>query len=123
MCDEFEVCTLILLRYVFDLTSLDHAIEWGGKLNPNQKVPISCLRGQRMLLYRIADPGTGFRFEGLEHAAVASPPDQPLKHVEVRSQKGLRPGGFGIALVKALVDELLYNEAPNEVVFVKYLDA
>jgi CheY-like chemotaxis protein/anti-sigma regulatory factor (Ser/Thr protein kinase) len=102
---------------------LVNAIEWGGKLNPNQKVRISCLRGRRMLLYRIADPGTGFHFEGLEHAAIASPPDQPMKHIEVRNQKGLRPGGFGIAMVKALVDELLYNEAQNEVVFVKYLEA
>ncbi len=99
-----------------------NAVEWGGKLNPNQKVRISCLRGKRMLLYRIADPGAGFRFEGLKHAAITSPPDEPLKHVAVRNRKGLRPGGFGIAMVKAMVDELIYNEAQNEVVFVKYLD-
>jgi hypothetical protein len=40
----------------------------------------------------------------------------------VREEKGLRPGGFGLLLVSAKVDELLYNEARNEVVFVKYLD-
>ena len=99
-----------------------NAIEWGGGLDPNQKVRISCLRGRRMLLYRVADPGTGFRFEGLKHAAVANPPDQPWQHLQERERKGLRPGGFGILMVKSMADELLYNEAQNEVVFVKYLD-
>jgi len=100
---------------------LMNAIEWGGKLNPRRKVRISCLRAKRMLLYRIADPGTGFKFAGLDHAAIATE-NEPIKHDEIRAQKGLRPGGFGLVLVQAKVDELLYNEAQNEVVFVKYLD-
>jgi two-component system, OmpR family, response regulator len=107
---------------------LMNAIEWGGKLNPKRKVRISYLRAKRMLLYRIADPGPGFKFAGLNHAAVGQGndgndlTDDPTKHGEIREQKGLRPGGFGLVLVKANVDELLYNEAQNEVVFVKYLD-
>jgi CheY-like chemotaxis protein/anti-sigma regulatory factor (Ser/Thr protein kinase) len=101
---------------------LHNAIEWGGKLDPNQKVRISYLRARRMLLYRIADPGGGFRFEGLNHAALVNPPDEPTQHLEVRAEKGMRPGGFGLVMVKAMVDELLYNEAQNEVVFIKYLD-
>ena len=74
-----------------------------------------------MLLYRIKDPGPGFRFEDLSHAAIAHP-DDPIEHMKFREQKGLRPGGFGLKLVQAHADELLYNEARNEVVFVKYLD-
>jgi anti-sigma regulatory factor (Ser/Thr protein kinase) len=35
---------------------------------------------------------------------------------------GLRPGGLGLAIIKSIVDELIYNEARNEVVFIKYLD-
>jgi anti-sigma regulatory factor (Ser/Thr protein kinase) len=101
---------------------LNNAIEWGGRLDPNQKVRISYLRARRMLLYRIADPGGGFRFEDLEHAALVNPPDEPTKHLEAREAKGLRPGGFGLLLVRAMVDELLYNEKQNEVVFIKYLD-
>ncbi|HLY61563.1 MAG TPA: response regulator [Terriglobia bacterium] len=101
---------------------LVNAIEWGGKLDPNRKVRISYLRARRMLLYRIADPGQGFRLEDLTHAAVNNPVDQPFEHIRVREDKGLRAGGFGILLTRAMVDELLYNEARNEVVFVKYLD-
>ncbi len=101
---------------------LVNAIEWGGQLDPNRKVRISYLRARRMVLYRIADPGPGFQFKELTHAAVTYAPDQILEHVAVRQQKGIRPGGFGILMARALVDELLYNEAQNEVVFVKYLD-
>jgi DNA-binding response OmpR family regulator len=99
-----------------------NAIEWGGKLDPNRKVRIAYLRAKRMLLYRIADPGPGFRTEALTHAAINNPPDNPWDHMRVREQKGLRPGGFGILLVRAMVDEVLYNEAQNEVVLIKYLD-
>jgi len=100
---------------------LMNAIEWGGKLNAKRRVRVSYLHGKRMLMYRIADPGRGFKFAGLSHAAVAHT-DEPTRHGRIRERKGLRPGGFGLVLVKANADELLYNEAQNEVVFVKYLD-
>ena len=101
---------------------LMNAIEWGGKLDPTKNVRISYLRARRMLLYRIADPGQGFSFEGLAHAALTNPADKPTEHMKVREGKGLRPGGFGLLMARQLVDELLYNEKQNEVVFVKYLD-
>jgi CheY-like chemotaxis protein/anti-sigma regulatory factor (Ser/Thr protein kinase) len=99
-----------------------NAIEWGGRLDPTRRVRIACLRSKRMLMYRIADPGPGFNLDDLPHAAV-SYPDAPIAHMQVREEKGLRPGGFGLLTVRASVDELLYNEKRNEVVFVKYLDA
>jgi CheY-like chemotaxis protein/anti-sigma regulatory factor (Ser/Thr protein kinase) len=99
-----------------------NAVEWGGKLDPSRTVRISCLRAKRMVLYRIADPGTGFNIEDLPHAAIGQPADDPIAHMQVREAKGIRPGGFGLLTVRASVDELLYNEQRNEVVFVKYLD-
>jgi CheY-like chemotaxis protein len=100
-----------------------NAVEWGGKLDPNRKVRIAYVRSSRMLLYRVADPGPGFRFEGLTHAAVGQPAEAPIAHVAVRDKLGIRPGGFGIAMTRAIADELLYNEAQNEVIFIKYLTA
>ena len=100
---------------------LMNAVEWGGQLDPNRKVRIAYVRTPRMLMYRIADPGRGFSFKNLEHAAVGQPPNQPLAHMEVRQNKGLRPGGFGILMTKAAADELIYNEAQNEVIFIRYL--
>ena len=97
-----------------------NAIEWGGKFDPSRKVRIAYLRLKKMLLYRIADPGIGFRMEDLRHAAITNPED-PTAHIDAREEKGLRPGGFGILMATSLVDEVIYNEARNEVVLVKYL--
>jgi CheY-like chemotaxis protein/anti-sigma regulatory factor (Ser/Thr protein kinase) len=99
-----------------------NAVEWGGKLDPTRTVRIACLRAKRFVMYRIADPGTGFKVEDLPHAAIGQSPDDPIAHMQVREAKGIRPGGFGLLTVRASVDELLYNEQRNEVVFVKYLD-
>ena len=52
----------------------------------------------------------------------ANSPDDPIAHALVREEQGLRPGGLGLVMTRALVDELIYNEARNEVVFIKYLD-
>ena len=101
---------------------LTNAVEWGGKLDPTRKVRIACLRAHRMLLYRIADPGEGFDIENLTHAAISNPDDDPIQHFQAREAKGLRPGGFGIKITQSLVDELIYNEARNEVICIKYLD-
>ena len=98
-----------------------NAVEWGGKLDPKRKVRIACLRTERMLLYRIADPGQGFRLDDLPHAAIGQSPDDPIAHMMIREEKGIRPGGFGLLMVRSSVDELIYNEKHNEVVFVKYL--
>ena len=100
-----------------------NAIEWGGQLQADRKVRIAYLRARRMLMYRIADPGPGFNLEDLPHAAIGQPRDVPIAHMQVREDQGLRPGGFGLLMVRASVDELLYNETHNEVVFIKYLKA
>jgi CheY-like chemotaxis protein len=98
-----------------------NAVEWGGKLDPARRVRVACIRAARFVLYRIADPGSGFQFSKLQHAALNNPPDQPADHQKIRDDRGLRPGGFGILLARALVDELIYNDAQNEVVLIKYL--
>jgi CheY-like chemotaxis protein/anti-sigma regulatory factor (Ser/Thr protein kinase) len=100
-----------------------NAIEWGGRLDPSRTVRISYMRFTRMVMYRIADPGPGFNIDCLPHAAVGQPRDKPTAHMDVREAQGLRPGGFGLLTVRSSVDELLYNEKRNEVVFVKYIDA
>ncbi|HEY6448333.1 MAG TPA: response regulator [Acidobacteriaceae bacterium] len=99
-----------------------NAIEWGGQFDPNRKVRIASVRSPRMLMFRIADPGPGFSFSELSHAAVGQPESEPVAHMSVREERGIRPGGFGILMIKAAADELLYNEAQNEVMFIKYFD-
>ena len=100
-----------------------NAVEWGGQFDPNRKVRIAYVRSPRMLMFRIADPGSGFSFEGLSHAAIGQPESEPVAHMSVREERGIRPGGFGILMTKAAADELLYNEMQNEVMFIKYFDS
>jgi anti-sigma regulatory factor (Ser/Thr protein kinase) len=70
----------------------------------------------------VKDPGEGFSLEELRHAAIANPPDSPLLHLDERKEQGLRPGGFGILMAKHVVDEVIYGEAGNDVILIKYLD-
>jgi CheY-like chemotaxis protein/anti-sigma regulatory factor (Ser/Thr protein kinase) len=100
---------------------LMNAIEHGGESDPNKRVQVTYVRSTRAIVYLIQDPGKGFSFDAIRHAAVANPPDEPARHLEVRAEMGVRPGGFGILLTRNLVDELIYNDAGNEVLFIKYL--
>jgi CheY-like chemotaxis protein/anti-sigma regulatory factor (Ser/Thr protein kinase) len=98
-----------------------NAIEHGGNLDPEKKVEVTYIRTSHAILYYVRDPGSGFSFENLSHAAVSSAPDDPLTHMEVRTQAGMRPGGFGMLITRNIADELIYNEQGNQVLLVKYL--
>jgi CheY-like chemotaxis protein/anti-sigma regulatory factor (Ser/Thr protein kinase) len=100
---------------------LNNAIEHGGHSDPSQRVRCTLVRTRRAFVGAILDPGRGFSMKGLEHAAISNPEGAPTRHVEVRAEQGQRPGGFGILMVRSMVDELCYNEHGNEVMFVKYL--
>jgi DNA-binding response OmpR family regulator len=101
---------------------LRNAIEHGGKNDPDQHVEIGYLHTPRLVMYRIKDPGNGFNFEALQHAAILNPPGDPIHHEQVREELGMRPGGFGILIARDMMDEMIYNERHNEVVLIKYLD-
>jgi DNA-binding NarL/FixJ family response regulator len=98
-----------------------NAMEHGGRFDPQHYVEISYVRTRKMVTCRIKDPGQGFSLAELKHAAIANPPGDPLQHLLVREEHGMRPGGYGVLLARQLVDELLYNERGNEVLLVKYL--
>ena len=106
-------------------TALDelvgNALEHGGRFHPRCGCELTYIRTARMILFQIRDAGPGFDLNGVPHAAVNNPPDDPLRHAATRAEMGMRPGGFGILLVKRIADDLIYNEQGNEVVLVKYL--
>ena len=100
---------------------LGNAIEHGCSSAPKFGCELTYIRTSRMILIQVRDAGPGFEWSAISHAAVNNPPEDPLRHAQLRSDLGMRPGGFGILLVKQIADDLIYNESGNEVVFVKYL--
>jgi anti-sigma regulatory factor (Ser/Thr protein kinase) len=100
---------------------LMNAIEHGGQLDPNRFIEIEYVRAKHMVSCHIADPGPGFTLDEIPHAAIANPEENPIQHAEIRSELGIRPGGYGILIAQKLVDELIYNQEGNEVLLVKYL--
>lgn len=98
-----------------------NAVEWGGHFDPSNKVQISYIRTERMVQFRIIDPGKGFSFDNMSHAAVGQTSADPTAYARVRMQRGIRPGGLGLVIARSIADDLLYNEAQNEVIFIKFL--
>ena len=102
---------------------LMNAVEHGGKFDPEKKVEVAYIRLNGAIIYYVRDPGQGFSFENLRHSAVANAAGDVASHVAVRQAAGLRPGGFGILLMRNIADEVVYNEMGNEVILVKYARA
>jgi anti-sigma regulatory factor (Ser/Thr protein kinase) len=101
---------------------LGNSIEHGSAQESRRGIEIGYIRTSRMLLFHVRDAGRGFSLDSVPHAAVNNPPEDPLKHTAYRSAMGLRPGGYGILLVKQIADELIYNEHGNAALMIKYLD-
>jgi anti-sigma regulatory factor (Ser/Thr protein kinase)/ActR/RegA family two-component response regulator len=102
---------------------LINAMEHGAAFNPEQVVEVTAVRTGRAMVFYVRDPGAGFRFESMTHAAFANPSDDPSAHLNQREEQGMRPGGFGLLVAAGTVDELIYSEIGNEVLLIKYLDA
>jgi CheY-like chemotaxis protein len=100
---------------------LVNAIEHGGQSDPGKRVDLTCIRTASAIIYYLHDPGEGFSFDKIPHAAISNDPADPVGHTEIRDQLGIRPGGFGLLMTRKLADELIYNEKGNEVMVVKYL--
>jgi CheY-like chemotaxis protein len=77
---------------------LMNAVEHGGHLDPNKTVDLSYI-----------------------HAAISNTAEEPMRHLELRREMGIRPGGFGLLMTKSFADELIYSAKGNEVILIKYL--
>ena len=98
---------------------LINAMEHGAGFDPEKVVEVTAARTAKSIFFHFRDPGPGFDKGSLKHAAVAH--DDAVSHVDHRMEEGLRPGGFGMLLVKQIVDEVIYNERGNEVILIKHL--
>jgi DNA-binding response OmpR family regulator len=97
-----------------------NAIEWGHRKNAELVLRITYRISPTSVTLIITDQGPGFNPTNLPHAASD---EDPIGHIEIRNELGLREGGFGIMLARGLVDDFRYNKLGNEVTLVKRFDS
>jgi DNA-binding response OmpR family regulator len=93
-----------------------NAIEWGHRKNAELVLQITYRIDPEAVTLIIRDQGPGFNPKKLPHAASD---EDPIGHLDVRNELGIREGGFGIMLARGLVDEFRYNDRGNEVTMIK----
>jgi anti-sigma regulatory factor (Ser/Thr protein kinase) len=97
-----------------------NAMEHGAGFDPEKVIEVTAARTARAIVYHFRDPGGGFDRQDLARAHRANSPQEMLDEIQRRGELGLRPGGFGVLIAKAIVDELIYNEKGNEVILIKH---
>jgi anti-sigma regulatory factor (Ser/Thr protein kinase)/ActR/RegA family two-component response regulator len=98
-----------------------NAMEHGAGFDPEKVIEVTAAQTARAIVFHLRDPGEGFDREDLRHAAATTRPEDVVATMVERDGAGLRPGGFGMLIVRQIADELVYNERGNEVLMIKHL--
>lgn len=93
-----------------------NAVEWGNRSDQSKPIHISVKRSDDQIVLIFKDEGEGFDLKG-----VPDPTKDPVGVLKARQLAGKRPGGYGLALVRKLVDGLVYNKQGNLVMITKRL--
>ena len=97
-----------------------NAIEWGNKHDITKSVSIRAEVSDDRIQIDVEDEGEGFNPRQIPHASGNT--DDPTAHFAVREMLGLREGGFGLQIVRGMMDEVRYNERGNRVTMIKYIN-
>ena len=98
-----EVCFAIRLALE---EALSNAIRHGNRFDANKKITVSSCVGAEQAAITVTDEGKGF-----------DPGEVPDPTVDENLEK---PSGRGIMLMRAYMDEVMYNKAGNEVRMLKH---
>jgi ActR/RegA family two-component response regulator/anti-sigma regulatory factor (Ser/Thr protein kinase) len=100
-----------------------NAMEYGAGFDAEKVVEVTAARTARAIVYHFKDPGAGFDRADLAHATASANPEAVMAAAARRVERGLRPGGFGMLIVRQVADEIVYNESGNEVILIKHTDS
>jgi DNA-binding NarL/FixJ family response regulator/anti-sigma regulatory factor (Ser/Thr protein kinase) len=98
-----------------------NAMEHGAGFDPAKVIEVTAARTARAIVFHFRDPGNGFDQADLRYAAASNTAEGVIATTVKRADAGLRPGGFGMLIVRQIVDELVYNEHGNEVILIKHI--
>jgi ActR/RegA family two-component response regulator len=94
------------------------AIEHGARLAAGGLVDVVGIRTQRAIVFYVKDPGPGFAPPGLPPGI--SPDGRLLPELEARRAAPGEAPFFAPLVARTIVDEVLLNEASNEVILIKH---
>ncbi len=94
----------------------ENAREWGNLGDASRKIRVSYCIFEGEFVLKVQDEGEGF-----DAASVVDPGHDPLEAMFRRKQEGKRPGGYGIHMVKKLMDRVMYSDKGNVVLLSKNL--
>jgi anti-sigma regulatory factor (Ser/Thr protein kinase) len=93
-----------------------NAIEWGNRKDINRRLRIAYCLFEDKLVFKIEDEGEGFK-----SGDVPDMTKDPVGQARARKAEGKRPGGFGMQMIRKVMDNVLYNEKGNVVIVEKKL--
>lgn len=95
-----------------------NAIEWGNRYDRNKKFSIRYAIIDNEMILVFEDEGEGFDWmKGMTY----DPSKDPIAHLKSRQAIGKRPGGFGLFMMRNMMDEVFYNAKGNVCVMKKSL--
>ncbi len=109
------------LEYVLNELGIN-AVEHGNKENIDKIVRVSYTLYEDRLVIDIEDEGEGFDFDNIPDPTLRIQKLMQGEDLEDTSDR-IRPGGWGIYLARAMVDEVSYNERGNCVTLIKFLSS
>ncbi len=95
-----------------------NAVEWGNRESRTKRIHLTYAFFDSQIVLKIEDEGKGF-----DVSALQDPTKDPLIHLQNREAEGKRAGGFGVFLIRKLMDDVIYNERGNVVLMTKRLPA
>jgi CheY-like chemotaxis protein len=93
-----------------------NAMEWGNRFDPDRRVRLAYRLETDRVVVRVEDEGRGFNPD-----EVPDPSVDPSAHIERRLREGKRVGGYGIHLVRKIMDEVIFDKNGTAVTMTKYL--
>lgn len=93
-----------------------NAVEWGNACDRAKRVCLGFRLSDDRIELMVRDEGAGFKPEDVEDPSV-----DPIAAVTRRLDMGKRPGGYGIKIIKSIMDEMRYADDGRSVVMTKHL--
>ncbi len=93
-----------------------NAIEWGNRGDVSRRIRVSYCLFPEKIVFKIEDEGEGF-----DPKRVLDPSKDHLAAVDQRMAENKRFGGYGLLMVRNIMDEVIYSEKGNVVVLSKNL--